>query len=56
MSILPTLHPGETLTGVMTVLDGATRKGRRSTTIDLITLQLRYTNQEDNLCSLPQPA
>jgi len=30
----------------MTVLDGATRKGRRSTTIDLITLQLRYTNQE----------
>lgn len=39
--------PGETLTGVMTVLDGSTRKGIHSSTIDLVTLQLRYTNQHN---------
>ena len=43
---LAPLHVGESLTGVMTVLDGATRKGPRNTTIDLVTLQLRYTNQQ----------
>ena len=41
---LAPVHPGETLTGVMTVLDGATRKGPHQTSIDLVTLQLRYTN------------
>ncbi len=40
---------GETLTGVMTVLDGSTRKGSHSSSIDLVTLQLRYTNQHDQL-------
>src|SRR5436305_1516560 len=43
--LLP-LHPGETLTGVMTVLDGSTRKGPRRSSIDLLTLQLRYTNRQ----------
>jgi acyl dehydratase len=45
---LAPLHPGETLTGVMTVLDGSTRRGRTTTTttIDLVTLQLSYTNHE----------
>ncbi len=43
---LAPLHPGETLTGVMTVLDGATRKGHHNTCIDLVTLQLRYTNHQ----------
>ena len=42
---LAPLHPGETLTGVMTVLDGSTRKGPHNTSIDLVTLQLRYTDQ-----------
>ncbi|HEV2579508.1 MAG TPA: MaoC family dehydratase N-terminal domain-containing protein [Ktedonobacteraceae bacterium] len=46
---LAPLHPGETLMGVMTVLDGATRKGPRGSAIDLITLQLRYTNREGQL-------
>lgn len=40
-------YPGETLTGVITVLDGASRKGPRQTSIDLVTLQLRYTNAQD---------
>jgi hypothetical protein len=43
---LAPLYPGETLTGVMTVLDGATRKGPHNTSIDLVTLQLCYTNRE----------
>jgi len=43
---LAPLHPGETLTGVMTVLDGSTRKGPHHTSIDLVTLQLRYTNSQ----------
>ncbi len=30
----------------MTVLDGSTRKERGDTTIDLVTLRMRYTNRE----------
>jgi N-terminal half of MaoC dehydratase len=40
------IHPGETLTGVMTVLDGSTRRGRDDARIDLVTLRLSYTNLE----------
>jgi acyl dehydratase len=40
------LHPSETLTGVMTVLDGANRRGPGNTSIELITLQIRYTNSQ----------
>jgi N-terminal half of MaoC dehydratase len=43
---LAPLHAGETLTGVMTVLDGSTHKGRGDTSIDLVTLRLSYTNRE----------
>ncbi len=43
---LAPLYPGETLTGVMTVLDGTTRRSSPTTSIDLVTLQLRYTNRE----------
>jgi acyl dehydratase len=41
---LSPIHPGETLTGVMTILDGSTRKGPGHTFIDMVTLQLRYTD------------
>lgn len=41
-----TIHTGETLTGVMTVLDGSTRKGRDGSSIDLVTLRLNYTNRD----------
>src|ERR1700680_1910971 len=43
---LAPLHPGETLAGGMTVLDGSTRRDRNNTTIDLVTLQISYTNHE----------
>ena len=43
---LASVHPGETLTGVMTVVDGASRRGPHNTSIDLVTLQIRYTNQQ----------
>ncbi|HLZ59542.1 MAG TPA: MaoC family dehydratase N-terminal domain-containing protein [Ktedonosporobacter sp.] len=43
---LAPIGPGETLTGVMTVLDGSTRKGPRNSFIDLVTLQLRYSNSQ----------
>jgi acyl dehydratase len=43
---LAPMQPGETLTGIMTVLDGASRRGLRNTSIDLVTLQIRYTNQQ----------
>ncbi len=46
---LAPLHPGETLTGVMTVLDGASRRGPRNASIDLVTLQIRYSNQEGQI-------
>ncbi len=46
---LAPLHPGETLTGVMTVLDGASRRGSRNASVDLVTLQIRYTNQEGQI-------
>jgi hypothetical protein len=43
---LSPIYPGKILTGVMTVLDGSTRKGAHNTSIDLVTLQLRYTNSQ----------
>ena len=43
---LAPIQIGETLTGVMTVIDGSSRKARNNTTVDLVTLQLRYTNQQ----------
>ena len=46
---LAPLHPGERLTGVMTVTDGSVRKGPRNSSIELITLQLRYSNQQGQL-------
>ena len=43
---LAPLYSGETLTGVMTVLDGSTRKGKNNSSVDLVTLQLCYKNHE----------
>lgn len=43
---LAPIHPGETLMGIMTVLDGSTRRGRGDSTIDLVTLRLSYINGE----------
>lgn len=46
---LAPLHPGERLTGVMTVLDGSTRRGPGNSAIDLVTLQLSYINREEQV-------
>lgn len=46
---LAPIHPGETLTGIMTVLDGSTRRGRDDRTIEMVTLRLRYTNREGHV-------
>ncbi len=43
---LAPIYPGETLTGVMTVLDGSTRRGRGDSSVELVTLRLSYTNRE----------
>ncbi len=44
---LAPLYAGETLTAQTTVLDGTTRKGPRNSTIDFVTIQIRYTNQHN---------
>src|SRR5436190_3722742 len=44
---LAAVYPGDTLSGVTTITDGKTRRGKDSS-MDIITLQTRYTNQ-DNL-------
>ena len=46
---LASIQPGETLTGVMTVFDGASRRDPRNTSIDLVTLQIRYANSHGQI-------
>lgn len=41
---LAPIYPGDTLTGVMTVLDGKTRQGTGSS-MDILTIGINYTNQ-----------
>ena len=42
---LAPIYPGDTLTGVMTLADGKTRKGQGGSSMDILTLATRYTNQ-----------
>ena len=39
------IYPGDTLTGVMTVVDGKTRQGKDGSSMDILTTEIRYTNQ-----------
>ncbi len=41
---LAPISPGDTLTGVTTLVDGKTRKGQAGS-MDILTLETRYTNQ-----------
>jgi acyl dehydratase len=41
---LAPIYPGDTLTGVTTLVDGKTRKGQTGS-MDILTLETRYTNQ-----------
>jgi acyl dehydratase len=39
------IFPGDTLTGVTTLVDGKTRQGQGGSSMDLLTLEIQYTNQ-----------
>ncbi len=45
---LATVYPGDTLVGVTTITDGKTRRSQNGS-MDIITLQTRYTNQDNQL-------
>jgi acyl dehydratase len=42
---LAPIYPGDTLTGVMTLVDGKTREGKEGSSMDILTTEVRYTNQ-----------
>ena len=39
------IYPGDILTGVMTVADGKSRQGKDGSLMDIVTLEIKYTNQ-----------
>lgn len=41
------IYPGDVLTGVTTLIDGKTRSGGGGATMDILTLEVRYTNQHN---------
>jgi acyl dehydratase len=41
---LAPIYPGETLTGVMTLVDGKTREGKGGSSMDILTTEVRYTS------------
>ena len=45
---LAPVYPGDTLTGVVTILDGKTRQGQRGA-MDIVTTETSYTNQHGQL-------
>ena len=44
---LAPINAGDTLTGVTTVIDGKSRQGRDGSSMDILTLEIRYTNQHN---------
>ncbi|HET9922471.1 MAG TPA: MaoC family dehydratase N-terminal domain-containing protein [Ktedonobacteraceae bacterium] len=42
---LAPVYPGDTLTGVATIVDGKTRQGSNGSSMDIVTMEVRYTNQ-----------
>jgi len=44
---LAPVYPGDTLTGVMTLVDGKTRQGQGGSSMDILTIEIAYTNQHD---------
>ncbi len=43
---LAPIYPGDVLTGVVTVAEGKSRQGRDGSSLDIVTLETLYTNQE----------
>jgi acyl dehydratase len=44
---LAPIHPGDTLTGVTTIIDGKNRQGKDGSSMDILTTETRYTNQQN---------
>ena len=42
---LAPINAGDILTGVLTVVDGKTRQGKDGSSLDILTTEIRYTNQ-----------
>jgi len=42
---LAPINAGDILTGVMTAVDGKTRQGKDGSSLDILTTEIRYTNQ-----------
>lgn len=42
---LAPIYPGDTLTGVMTLVDGKSRQGQGGSSMDILTFEVDYTNQ-----------
>ena len=43
---LAPVYPGDTLTGVTTIVEGKNRQGRDGSSMDILTTEVRYTNQQ----------
>src|SRR5262249_5836816 len=41
------VYPGDRLTGVTTVVEGKTRRGKDGSSMDIVTIETRYTNQQE---------
>jgi len=44
---LAPIYPGDTLTGVTTIIEGKSRQGRDGSSMDILTTETRYTNQHE---------
>jgi acyl dehydratase len=43
------IYPGDLLTGVTTIVNGKTRRGKDGSSMDIVTTETRYTNQQEEL-------
>jgi len=46
---LAPIYPGDVLTAVMTIVEGKTRRGKDGSSMDIVTTETRYTNQQKEL-------
>jgi acyl dehydratase len=44
---LAPIYPGDTLTGVTSIVEGKTRQGKDGSSMDILTTETRYTNQQN---------
>jgi acyl dehydratase len=41
------IYPGDLLTGVTTIVEGKTRHGKDGSSMDIVTTETHYTNQQE---------